>query len=233
MHQTLPRCCELCRMWWMNQSEEAARVNPTDAADWKKGGWSSHIWDIYWWKYQLPKVGACSYIKTEMKCKSGWEKNNILYSSFSYSLCSFSSSLKPTDERRVHRVKVDLIEPPHKEALCCFQWHKHAALPTKKDQMCSELKQQAHRRTSISIFPFWSAEAPARQKESAQTHSLRLSTAVDRWRLTVWLCNCGRSSGCLVDYGPFPQGSLHSSLPVNAAFQPQTESSGWAVGFWM
>lgn len=30
---------------------------------------------------------------------------------------------------------------------------------------------------------------------------------------------------------PSPQDSLHSSPPVNAAFQPQTASSGWAVGW--
>lgn len=65
-----------------------------------------------------------------------------------------------------------ITEPPHKEVRCCFQWQECAVLWRRKDQMCSELKQRDCWPTRWSIFPFWSAETPARRKECAQTHSV-------------------------------------------------------------
>ena len=65
-----------------------------------------------------------------------------------------------------------------------------------------------------------------RTREHRHTQCLS-PRVVDHWRLSVWLCDCGGFFGCLMDYGPFPQDSPHSSVPVNAATDfEQRESCG-------
>lgn len=96
--------------------------------------------------------------------------------------------------------------------LFLLQWHKRAAVRSKRGKTCTQLNQQDLRLTYIYIFSFWSPDTPATW----------WSRATDHLRLTVKLWD---SSPLL---WPLPPGSFMLILffPVNAALWPQIEAMG-------
>lgn len=110
-----------------------------------------------------------------------------------------------------------------------FQWHKCSVLWTKKDQMRKTTGLLALKHTHLSILIFRDS---CETKESERTH-LHEPLIIAGWRL--WL---------LCDYGHFfwMFGGLFRTLPPGSptlissckcSFLPQTESGGWAAGWWM